>query len=607
MAEETTAKTASNGIIPGWNLLSRCFRLALSPGQVGLAALGVLSTATAWWGLAVVFGSLFGPTPPNMGGDAVRGTAPANKDAETRKAEWEERKRATRSWNLMHEMAGLGSAESYYDLGDVADTYEEYQILVAAGLAATADPKAKDPSLSLSDQGRELAVLFEKASKESKLAPLGESRIVQIRSRIGQPKPSGVLNTWPWFENRGPNSLLLLMGKEKVGGSGSILDWLLTEQAPVLVEPLVKFLKPVTYLFHPEARFTHRIYLLAVILSTLLVWSFFGGAITRMAAMELARHESVQMTEAVKFSRSRVKDLIVAPLVPLLLVAGMMVMSTVFGLFYMIPVLGDILLGGLAWCFPLLAGLAMTFLLVGLISWPIMVAIVGTDSEDYVQATARGISYLYQRPRSIFMYSVGALLLGAASIFTVGVFSSMSVYLAKWSVSQTPGLDYATGGAKPASLFVTAPTTFGWRALLLDGATVESGAPVVINGKVDESRLKAFSKKTGIGFAASILNSAWLFGAVLLVVGFGYSFFWSSVTALYLWLRHDIDGLETSEVYLEDEDFNAPPATATTSPGNAPAASACSVAESAKPGTVPLSVVDAPAASGKPGEGPAAG
>lgn len=607
MAEETTAKTASNGIIPGWNLLSRCFRLALSPGQVGLAALGVLSTATAWWGLAVVFGSLFGPTPPNMGGDAVRGTAPANKDAETRKAEWEERKRATRSWNLMHEMAGLGSAESYYDLGDVADTYEEYQILVAAGLAATADPKAKDPSLSLSDQGRELAVLFEKASKESKLAPLGESRIVQIRSRIGQPKPSGVLNTWPWFENRGPNSLLLLMGKEKVGGSGSILDWLLTEQAPVLVEPLVKFLKPVTYLFHPEARFTHRIYLLAVILSMLLVWSFFGGAITRMAAMELARHESVQMTEAVKFSRSRVKDLIVAPLVPLLLVAGMMVMSTVFGLFYMIPVLGDILLGGLAWCFPLLAGLAMTFLLVGLISWPIMVAIVGTDSEDYVQATARGISYLYQRPRSIFMYSVGALLLGAASIFTVGVFSSMSVYLAKWSVSQTPGLDYATGGAKPASLFVTAPTTFGWRALLLDGATVESGAPVVINGKVDESRLKAFSKKTGIGFAASILNSAWLFGAVLLVVGFGYSFFWSSVTALYLWLRHDIDGLETSEVYLEDEDFNAPPAAATTSPGNAPAASACSVAESAKPGTVPLSVVDAPAVSGKPGEGPAAG
>jgi len=124
---------------------------------------------------------------------------------------------------------------------------------------------------------------------------------------------------------------------------------------------------------------------------------------------------------------------------------------------------------------------------------------------------------------------------------------------------------------------------------------------------VDESRLKAFSKKTGIGFAASILNSAWLFGAVLLVVGFGYSFFWSSVTALYLWLRHDIDGLETSEVYLEDEDFNAPPAAATTSPGNAPAASACSVAESAKPGTVPLSVVDAPPASGKPGEGPAAG
>lgn len=603
MAEETTAKTTGSGLIPGWCLLSRCFRLALSPGQIALSALGVLSTATAWWVLALVFGGLFGPTSPGSGIDSVRGTAVATKDAEARKAEWEERKRATVSWNLMHEMAGVGSAESYFDISDVADSYEEYQILVAAGLGATTDPKAKDSSQTLADQGRELGARFEKAARDSKLAPLGEARIEQIRGTIGQTKPSAVLNTWPWFENRGPNSLLILMGKEKIVKKGSIIDWLLAEQAPVLVEPLIKLLKPVTYLFHSEARFTHRLYLLAVILSTILIWSFFGGAITRMAAMELARHESVQMTEAIKFSRSRVRDLALAPLVPLLLVAGILVLSVIFGLLYMIPVLGDVLMGGLGWVFPLAGGLAMTFLLIGLVSWPIMVAIVGTDSEDYVQATARGISYLYQRPRAIFLYSAGALLLGAASIFTVGVFSSMSVYLAKWGVAQTPGLSYASGGTKPAALFVTAPTTFGWRALLLDGATTEAGAPVVINGKVDDTRLKSFTKDLKLGYPGTLINSAWLYAAVLLVVGFGYSFFWSAATALYLWLRQDIDGLETSEVYLEDEDFNAPPA----APAPASPAPSCSPADQAKPGTLPLSVVDAPAFAAKPGDGPVAG
>lgn len=590
MAEETATKIPKAGLVPGWDLLSRCFRLALSPGQIGLAALGVISTAAAWWLLASLFGTVYGQTAPSLGGDAIRGAVASSKDIESRKADWDSRKKAISGWNLMHEMAGLGSPESYYDLGDVADSFEEYQSLVALGLsAAAADPapKAREMAPTMAEQGKELASRFEKAVRENKVSGLTETRIEQIRAKLGKTKPHGVLSTMPWFEDRGSNPLLILMGKES--RNLTVQDWLLKEQGPVLVEPLVKLLKPVTYLFRPEAGISHRIYLIAVILATIAIWSFFGGAITRMAAMELARHESVQVGEAIKFSRSRLKDLILAPLVPLLLIAGIMVLSIVFGFLYMIPVLGDILLGGLGWIFPLMGGLAMAFLLVGLLSWPIMVAIVGTDSEDYVQTTARGISYLYQRPRSIFLYGVAALLLGAASIFVVGFFSSLTVYMAKWSVSQTPGLEYSSGATKPAMLFVTAPTTFGWRALLLEGATVEGGAPLVVNGKVDRERLETFQKDLKLAYPGTLINSAWLYAAVLLVVGFGYSFFWSASTALYLWLRHDIDGLEISEVYLEDEDFMVPPVAA------APAAPANAPASPARPGVMPLSVVDAPA------------
>jgi hypothetical protein len=128
--------------------------------------------------------------------------------------------------------------------------------------------------------------------------------------------------------------------------------------------------------------------------------------------------------------------------------------------------------------------------------------------------------------------------------------------------------------------------------LLLEGATVEGGAPLVVNGKVDKERLELFQKDLKLAYPATIINSAWLYAAVLLVVGFGYSFFWSASTALYLWLRHDIDGLEVSEVYLEDDDFMAAPAAA------APVAPAQPAPAPAAPraGVMPLSVVDAPAA-----------
>lgn len=94
MAEETATKIPNAGFVPGWGLLSRCFRLALSPGQIGLAALGVISTAASWWLLASLFGTVYGQTAPSLGGDAIRGSVASSKDIESRKADWDSRKKA---------------------------------------------------------------------------------------------------------------------------------------------------------------------------------------------------------------------------------------------------------------------------------------------------------------------------------------------------------------------------------------------------------------------------------------------------------------------------------------------------------------------------------
>ncbi len=86
----------------------------------------------------------------------------------------------------------------------------------------------------------------------------------------------------------------------------------------------------------------------------------------------------------------------------------------------------------------------------------------------------------------------------------------------------------------------------------------------------------------------AFLVACWLYPLFLLVVGFGYSFFWSASTIIYFLMRHSVDDTELEEVHLEDEELEdpflkqAPPPAATPAP------------PAAKPGTLSLNVVEAP-------------
>ena len=80
----------------------------------------------------------------------------------------------------------------------------------------------------------------------------------------------------------------------RTGRSDVLPRYDLEETQPTLlfmIEPLVKFLEPVIYLFHPDAGVWLRIYFLLVALWTLVTWAFFGAAITRMAAVQYARND----------------------------------------------------------------------------------------------------------------------------------------------------------------------------------------------------------------------------------------------------------------------------------------------------------------------------
>jgi hypothetical protein len=512
-----------------WTELFRGFQVALDLNKLLLAAAGIVVMAFGWWLLSVIFTANDREVPPAWPTDYKS---------------WSEFKQARDHWNLMHEAAGIGRGPQTYAVEDLASTQQEYDHF-------------KDVQTGARYQDE-----IEKLLREGKIdaAQAREYRTkVNAYARLGREKPAGTLSTWPWSEHRGPNPYLLVTGQAGVPWeAGRFWDWFLRDQVPVLIEPLVKFCRPIIYFLSSRADTYSRFYFLCVLLWTLLTWAFFGGAITRIAAVQVARGEKIGLTEAVRFTARRFLSFFTAPLFPLVFVFVLLVFMVIYGWVGMIPILGDILVNGLFWPLMIAFGLVMAVALVGLVGWPLMSATVSAEGTDSWEAVSRSYSYVYQRPWHYIWYSIVAICYGAVVVFFVGFMGSLMVYLAKWGVARTPWIDAAE--RNPAYLCVWAPNSWGWRPLLLQGATAPDGSPVVKDGHIDPGAYAAYTAPPPAGNfhwynrVGAAMVAFWLGLVFLLILGFGYSFFWSEGVIIYLLMRRNVDAAELDEVYLEEDE-----------------------------------------------------
>ncbi len=406
---------------------------------------------------------------------------------------------------------------------------------------------------------------------------------VEFQPENGMKRPDvtiwgGRLRIMPWFEDRGPNPYLMVTGQvERPWESGKLTEWFISTEVPVLIEPLVKFLEPIIHLLNPKTGTLVRLYLVLILLWTLATWALFGGAITRMASVELTGKDSISMREALRFTLQRYVSYILGPIVPIGLVALLVFVSIIFGFLHMIPALGDIFFSGLLWPVVLLIGLGMALLLVGLVGYPMMYATISTEGSDTLDALSRSYNYVYQAPWSYFWYSLVALLYGAVVIFFVGFMGSLTVYLGKWGVAQTPWINSAN--RSPEFLFIYTPTSFGWREVLMtnspaeDWVRLQSEIDRLRRRGLDESAINAvlLAKNENRQSAeqrhkeyldsfllynhlGAIMVSFWITLVFLMVLGFGYSFFWTAATMIYLLMRKKVDDIDLDEVYLEETD-----------------------------------------------------
>ena len=253
-----------------------------------------------------------------------------------------------------------------------------------------------------------------------------------------------------------------------------------------------------------------------------IVWGICGGAIARIAVVQLTVGGGVGVASALRFALGRATSLIVAPLTPFVAVAFFAAGLAGFGLLYRIPGGIGVTVAGLLGFVPLLLALVMALILVGLaLGWPLMHATVAAEGEDVADALSRSYSYVNQRPLRYLAHLAAAWALGVVGFLLAVLFARVVLGLADWGV--------ALGAPDRPRMIPLASMAHGF----WNGA---------------------------IGWAAH----AYL-----------YAYFWSVAAAIYLVLRQDVDGTDPHDVYLAEQaadTFAGGPDPAT--PGPSPTADA---------------------------------
>lgn len=564
MAEEKVEVRDANWrqLLP-WTELFRGFQVALDLNKLLLAAAGIFVMAFGWWLLSVIFSSGYPKEPPDWPGPYK--SAAGSDDRESLEKAWAAFKADRDNWNLMNEAAGL-SGDARWEVKDLAGTYAEY---------LSFGPTDNSPGVQSEKEYIDRIEALHQQYRQAREAKREDNGFTDVRrqeylakaplyAKLGHLKPTGRLSTWPWSEDRGPNPYLLVTGQAGIPWEpGHFWDWLTTQQIPVLIEPLVKLVRPILYFLSPRAHgFVPRLYFFCAFLWTVLTWALFGGAITRIAAVQVARGEKIGLTESLRYTWRRLPSYVTPPLFPLGIVFVLVIFAAIYGLFGMIPGFGDIVVEGLLWIIPLVLGLIMAVFLVGLaVGWPLMAPTISAEGTDSWEAVSRPFGYIYNKPGHYIWYCFVSVVYGAAVVFLVVFLGSFAVYMSKWAVARTPFIDMAD--REPSYLFVYAPKSFGWRTLLLEGAKVD-GVKVVENGQVNDrgtsdrpspydrylDTLRWYNK------AGAALVAFWVGLVFLLILGFGYSFYFTASTIMYLLLRKNVDSAELDEVYLEEDDLS---------------------------------------------------
>jgi hypothetical protein len=273
----------------------------------------------------------------------------------------------------------------------------------------------------------------------------------------------------------------------------------------------------------------HPVYYVLFGLIKLAVFAVIGGAICRITAMQFAKKENPGLTASLKYSISRFKDYFTAPLIPIAIILAVMLCLFLFSLLGNIPWVGELLIA-LSLPLLLLAGAVIVVMLIGAFAgFNLMYPAVSYDGSDGFDAISRAFSYVFSRPWRMLFYSLTAAIYGGICYLFVRFFAFL----------------------------LMESTRIGLRSGIW---TENSADVNKLNAIYPEHNFMNLLNTVNIDPAnATQAISAFVINIFLLVIvaalaAFIISFFFSANTIIYSLLREKVDNTPVNDVYSEKAD-----------------------------------------------------
>jgi len=280
----------------------------------------------------------------------------------------------------------------------------------------------------------------------------------------------------------------------------------------------------------------HTVFFIIFAILFLLSWALFGGAISRIAAVHVARDEKISVRQAMNFAVGKLLSFASAPVIPLVIVIAIGLIVAIAALIGNIPFLGPLAVGAL-FVIALLAGFVMTLVLLGTAGgFNLMYPTIAVEGSDSFDAISRSFSYVYARPWRMLFYSVVALAYGAITYLFVRLFIWLTLVLTHHFV----GMGIFTAADNTSDLLSAM-----WPSPLVHGRLSYSPDYLPL----------AAGQKIGAFFI-----ECWVMLFVSFLGAFAISLYFSANTIVYYLMRNEVDSTELDDVYLEQSEEELEPA-----------------------------------------------
>ena len=283
-------------------------------------------------------------------------------------------------------------------------------------------------------------------------------------------------------------------------------------------------------------------------LALLRMWTFAGGVISRVTALEYGRDDLPTLRECTDMVRARRQAYFYTPVIPFIALAGCLIINFLVGLAGSVPHWGPwLLVPGFAVA-ALTSVLAVFFLVLGLLSFGLMMPVVSMSGADAFECWSASYSYALWGFGRLVVYRL-----------VVGVI----------------GLVAVAAAALVAQLFLVVLTTSVGLAMMGRATGMESYMKAIV-GTDSTAVLAQGAPAWGVRAALAALSVV-AFVARVLVLAYAASYYFTANTIIAFLLRKHVDRIDVDEVYV------AEPAPAPAAEGGAAPASPAPEAAPAAP------------------------